>query len=153
MPRPSIIDYNAVSNSGCFKNLTTAATSTASSLSALYMMQKRHCRYKSRRHQWAGGLQHRMLHPKGSSLILRTTGLLYWRIYINRIPCWCLHHVWELPDNYRDFIGVMVFYLFCWRTKRICSIPCIFDTVRGSSLAVNYRTTDVRETPDRPGTP
>ena len=28
-------------------------------------------------------------------------------------------HIWELPGNYRDFIVVMVFYLFCWRTKRI----------------------------------
>ena len=31
----------------------------------------------------------------------------------------CLDHRWELPGNYRDFIEVMVFYLFCWRTKRI----------------------------------
>ena len=37
--------------------------------------------------------------------------------------------------------------------KHMCSIPCIFDTDRGSSLAVNYRTTDVRVTSDRPGTP
>ena len=29
------------------------------------------------------------------------------------------HHRWELPGNYRDFIVVMVFYLFCWITKRI----------------------------------
>ena len=28
-------------------------------------------------------------------------------------------HKWELPGNYRDFIVVMVFYLFFWRTKRI----------------------------------
>ena len=28
-------------------------------------------------------------------------------------------HRWELPGNYRDFIVVMVFYLFCRRTKRI----------------------------------
>ena len=28
-------------------------------------------------------------------------------------------HIWELPGKYRDFILVMVFYLFCWRTKRI----------------------------------
>ena len=28
-------------------------------------------------------------------------------------------HRWELLGNYRDFIMVMVFYLFCWRTKRI----------------------------------
>ena len=28
-------------------------------------------------------------------------------------------HRWELLGNYRDFIKVMVFYLFCWRTKRI----------------------------------
>ena len=28
-------------------------------------------------------------------------------------------HRWELPGNYRDFIEVMVFYLFCWITKRI----------------------------------
>ena len=28
-------------------------------------------------------------------------------------------HIWELPGNYRDFIMVMVFYLFRWRTKRI----------------------------------
>ena len=34
-----------------------------------------------------------------------------------------------------------------------CSIPCIFGTARGSSLAVNYRTTDVQVTSDRPGTP
>ena len=24
------------------------------------------------------------------------------------------HHIWELPCNYRDYIRVMVFYLFCW---------------------------------------
>ena len=28
-------------------------------------------------------------------------------------------HRWELPGNYRDFIVVMVFYLFFWRSKRI----------------------------------
>ena len=28
-------------------------------------------------------------------------------------------HIWELPGNYHDFIVVMVFYLFCQRTKRI----------------------------------
>ena len=30
-----------------------------------------------------------------------------------------LPHIWELPVNYRDFIVVMVFYLFFQRTKRI----------------------------------
>ena len=30
-----------------------------------------------------------------------------------------LHHRWELLGNYRDFIVVMVFYLFFRRTKRI----------------------------------
>ena len=28
-------------------------------------------------------------------------------------------HRWVLPGNYPDFIVVMVFYLFCRRTKRI----------------------------------
>ena len=28
-------------------------------------------------------------------------------------------HRWELPGNYHDFIGVLIFYLFCRRTKRI----------------------------------
>ena len=28
-------------------------------------------------------------------------------------------HIWELMGDYLDFIVVMVFYLFCWRTKRI----------------------------------
>ena len=31
-------------------------------------------------------------------------------------------HRRELPGNYRDFIAVMVFYLFCQRTKRIIVI-------------------------------
>ena len=31
----------------------------------------------------------------------------------------CIHHRWELPGNYLDFIVVMVFYLFCCKTKRI----------------------------------
>ena len=30
-----------------------------------------------------------------------------------------LHRRWELLGNYCDFIVVMVFYLFFWRTKRI----------------------------------
>ena len=29
------------------------------------------------------------------------------------------YHRCELPGNYRDFIRVMVFYLFCWRNMRI----------------------------------
>ena len=32
-------------------------------------------------------------------------------------------HIWELPGNYRGFIVVVVFYLFCWRTKRILVTP------------------------------
>ena len=32
-------------------------------------------------------------------------------------------HRWELPGNYRDFIMVMVFYLFFRRTKRILVTP------------------------------
>ena len=35
-------------------------------------------------------------------------------------------HRWELPGNYRDFIVVMVFYLFCWRTKRIIVTPITY---------------------------
>ena len=35
----------------------------------------------------------------------------------NRQPCH--HYIWELPVNYRYFMVVMVFYLFCRRTKRI----------------------------------
>ena len=30
-----------------------------------------------------------------------------------------VEHRWELTGNYSDFIVVMVFYLFYWRTKRI----------------------------------
>ena len=37
--------------------------------------------------------------------------------------CVSVWHRWELPGNYRDFIVVMVFYLFCWRTKRILVTP------------------------------
>ena len=33
------------------------------------------------------------------------------------------NHRWELPGNYRDFIVVMVFYLFYWKTKRILVTP------------------------------
>ena len=32
-------------------------------------------------------------------------------------------HRWELPGNYRDFIVVMLFYLFCRRTKIILVTP------------------------------
>ena len=40
-----------------------------------------------------------------------------------RRPLPMVYHRWELPGNYRDFIVVMVFYLFCWKTKRILVTP------------------------------
>ena len=39
------------------------------------------------------------------------------------------------------------------KKQQKCSIPCIFDTARGSSLAVSCCTTDIQVTLDRPGTP
>ena len=36
-----------------------------------------------------------------------------------------LYHRWELPGNYRDFMVVMVIYLFCRRTKRVLITPFI----------------------------
>ena len=39
--------------------------------------------------------------------------MLHWMV-LTRVG-----HKWELLGNYLDFIEVMVFYLFCRRTKRI----------------------------------
>ena len=41
-----------------------------------------------------------------------------WELVVFYSPL-CRGHRWELPGIYRDFIEVMVFYFFCWRTKRI----------------------------------
>ena len=49
-----------------------------------------------------------------------------------------IFHFYDLPHpNHRDE----------------CSIPCIFDITRGSSIVVTYSTADVRVTSDRPGNP
>ena len=41
-------------------------------------------------------------------------------------------HIWELPGNDRDFIGVMIFYLFCRRTEII-----LVTAIRGFKIYIH----------------
>ena len=59
---------------------------------------------------------------------------MFWTLRKKRDEALVLHaqpyftnftHRWELTGNYRDFMVVMVFYLFCRRTNRILVTPII----------------------------
>ena len=83
---------------------------------------------------------------------------------------WCLTHLssaWnyetqvirstegnvELGLNLSQMVWFASIYIHSLYNYIKCSIPCIFDTARGSYLAVSYRTLDVWLTSDRPSTP
>ena len=53
----------------------------------------------------------------------RTMWMLPYNKYINMSH----RYIWELPGNYPDFIRVMVFYLFFWRSMRII-VTAVFVT-------------------------